>query len=156
MPTDNSTASQASNVNINGTTYMTAYKQPDGTFHYINQNIVSDTELQPFNINTIGGSAEATTNVALGANLPSGDPTSNPNDTPAGGVHEVRGHVPSPAIRRTRCSPSPSRPPTLVAGRDLSAAPRWPPLYNNSSATAGPLVYSSSGQLEFNSSGRPL
>ena len=31
---------------------------------------------------------EATTNVALGANLPSGDPIFNANDTSAGGVHE--------------------------------------------------------------------
>ncbi len=86
--TDNSAAAKPSEVNINGTTYMTAYKNADGTFHYINQNIVSPTDLQSLNLNTIGGTAQATSSVTMGANLPSGDPIYNPNNTTAGGVHD--------------------------------------------------------------------
>ncbi len=153
VPTDNSTASQASNININGTTFMTAYKTPNGTFHYINQNIVSDTELQPFNINTIGGTAEATTNVSLGANLPSGDPVFNPNNTSAGGIHE------SNVLLFDSLGDSENALFTFTK----QAANAWslnvaPPagaavatLVNNSSAVAGPLVYGAAGQLEFNS-----
>jgi flagellar hook protein FlgE len=87
-PSDNSPASVPSEQTINGTTYMAAYKNADGTFHYINQNIVSDTELQPLNVNDIGGTAQATSDISVGLNLPSGDPIYDPNHPTLGGVHD--------------------------------------------------------------------
>ena len=152
-PTDNSAAAKPSEVNINGTTYMTAYKNPDGTFHYINQNIVSPTEMQGLNLNTIGGTAEATSNISLGANLPSGDPIYNPNNTTAGGVHDSNvlvydslGDSTNAQFTWTKQAANAwSLAVTPPAGAAVAT------VYNNSSATAGPLVYSSQGQLEFNS-----
>ena len=46
VPTDNSTASAASAQVINGNTYMSAYKNADGSYHYINKNIVSTSEIE--------------------------------------------------------------------------------------------------------------
>ena len=153
--TDNSAAAKPSEVNINGTVFMTAYKNPDGTFHYINQNIVSPTELQSLNLNTIGGTAQATSNISLGANLPSGDPIFNPNNasTTAGGVHDSNVLVYDSLGDSTNAQFTW----TKQAANAWSLAVTPPSgaavatLYNNSSATAGPLVYSSQGQLEFNS-----
>jgi flagellar hook protein FlgE len=151
--TDNSAAAKPSEVNINGTVYMTAYKNPDGTFHYINQNIVSPTELQSFNTNTIGGTAQATSQISLGANLPSGDPIFDPNNTSAGGVHDSNvlvydslGDSTNAQFTWTKQAANAwSLAVTPPAGAAVAT------LYNNSSTTAGPLVYSSQGQLEFNS-----
>jgi flagellar hook protein FlgE len=151
-PTDNSTAAKPSEVDINGTTYMTAYKNPDGTFHYINQNIVSPTEMQGLNLNTIGGTAEATSSISLGANLPSGDPIFNPNNTTAGGVHDSNvlvydslGDSTNAQFTWTKQAANAwSLAVTPPAGAAVAT------VFNNTSATAGPLVYSSQGQLEFN------
>ena len=151
--TDNSAAAAASQVNINGTVYMTAYKNADGTFHYINQNIVSPTELQSLNLNTIGGTAQATSNIALGATLPSGAPIFSPSNASAGGqynsnvlIYDSLGDSTNAQFTWTKQAQNNwslgVTPPTGAAVATL---------YNNSSSTAGPLVYSSQGQLEFNS-----
>jgi flagellar hook protein FlgE len=153
VPTDNSAAAAASETNINGTTYMTAYKNADGTYQYINQNIVSPSDLQSLNLNTIGGTAEATSSISMGANLPSGDEIYNPNNTTAGGVHDSNvlvydslGDSTNAAFTWTKqASNAWSLAVTPPSGAAVAT------LYNNSSATAGPLVYSSQGQLEFNS-----
>jgi flagellar hook protein FlgE len=85
-PTDAAAAPGAET--INGTLYTKAYTTSTGAIHYINQNIVSGTEMQPLNVNTIGGSAEATMNISLGANLPSGDPIYDPTQPSLGGQHD--------------------------------------------------------------------
>ncbi len=54
-------------------TFLKAYQDSDGTTIAINDNIVSNDDLRPLNINTIGGTAQETKNIRLGANLPSGD-----------------------------------------------------------------------------------
>lgn len=152
-PTDNSAAAKPSEVNINGTVYMTAYKNADGTFHYVNQNIVSPTDLQSLNLNTIGGTAQATSSITMGANLPSSDPIFNLNNTTAGGVHDSNvlvydslGDSTNAQFAWTKQAANAwSLAVTPPAGAAVAT------LYNNSSQTAGPLVYSSQGQLEFNS-----
>ena len=71
MSWDNS--SQASQVTVGDNVFMKAYKDDTGNTVYINDNIVSSTHLQPINMNNIGGTAEQTRNLRMGANLPNGD-----------------------------------------------------------------------------------
>ena len=61
---------QASTVQIGNNIYMKSYKDPAGEQIYINDNVVSGTHLQPLNLNEIGGIAEQTRNIRMGANLP--------------------------------------------------------------------------------------
>ncbi|CCQ73052.1 flagellar hook-basal body complex protein [Magnetospira sp. QH-2] len=68
---DNST--QAVVKTIGSDVYMKAYKNDAGDTVYINDNIVDNTNLKPLNLNTIGGTATATTTISMGANLPSSD-----------------------------------------------------------------------------------
>ena len=60
-------------VTVGSDTFIKAYQDGTGATVSINDNIVSNSDLQPLNLNTIGGTAQETTNVNLGANLPSGD-----------------------------------------------------------------------------------
>ena len=60
-------------VTVGADTFIKAYQDEDGATISINDNIVSDDSLEPLNLNTVGGTASETTNVNLGANLPSGD-----------------------------------------------------------------------------------
>lgn len=151
-PTDNSAASVPSTQTINGTKYMAAYKNADGTFHYINQNIVSTTELQPLNLNDIGGTAQATSNVSVQGNLPSGDPIYNPEDPSNGGIHDTNvlvydslGDSENAQFQWTKVADNAwqlsATPPSGAAVVTLT----------NQSTAFGSLVYSSAGQLEFNS-----
>lgn len=57
---------------INGTQFMAAYKNSTGAYTYINTGVVDPTNLQPLNLDNIAGTAASTTNISLGANLPSG------------------------------------------------------------------------------------
>ncbi|WP_413207544.1 flagellar hook-basal body complex protein [Rhodospirillum sp. A1_3_36] len=70
-PLDNwdGTAS-ASTVDINGNTYQKSYKNVSGDTYYINPNAVDATNMQALNLNTIGGTARATSTLTMGANLP--------------------------------------------------------------------------------------
>ncbi len=70
MPWDGT--SSASTVEINGLTYMKAYKNSAGETVYINDNIVDENNLKGINLSNIGGTATPTTQIAFGANLPSG------------------------------------------------------------------------------------
>lgn len=63
--------SSAAQVTVGNDTYMKSYKNDSGTTVYINDNIVDSTNVKPMNLNTIGGTAVATTTVSFGANLPS-------------------------------------------------------------------------------------
>jgi flagellar hook protein FlgE len=87
-PSDGSAAAAPGAEVINGNTYMKAYESGTTT-HYINQNIVSTTEMQPLNVNAIGGTAQASTSVSMAANLPSGDPVYDPTNATAGGTHNT-------------------------------------------------------------------
>ncbi len=70
MPWDGTPS--ASTVEINGLTYMKAYKNSAGETVYINDNIVDENNLKGINLSNIGGTATPTTQIAFGANLPSG------------------------------------------------------------------------------------
>lgn len=89
MASDGSSSATPTELVIEGNTFMKAYKNSDGTTHYINQNIVADTELRALNVNTIGGTADATTRITMGANLPSGDTIYDANNSSTTGIHET-------------------------------------------------------------------
>ena len=151
-PTDNSPAAVPGQVGINGTTYMKAYKNNDGTFHYVNQNIINTSEVRPLNLNTIGGTAQPTSSVAMGANLPSGDPIYDPNHPELGGVHTTNvltydslGNTGNAQFTWTKSADNgwslTGTPPSGAAVLNLT----------NYSTANGALVYASQGQLEFRS-----
>ncbi|MBT4889821.1 MAG: flagellar hook-basal body complex protein, partial [Rhodospirillales bacterium] len=60
-------------VSIGGETFIKAYEDAEGGRYDINDNIVTATDLQPINLNTIGGTAQETTGIRIGANLPATD-----------------------------------------------------------------------------------
>jgi flagellar hook protein FlgE len=62
----------AAQVNVDGNLYMKSYKNSSGDTYYMNDNAVDSTNLQPLNLQTIGGTARATSSLAIGANLPGG------------------------------------------------------------------------------------
>ena len=70
MPWDGTES--AATVEINGLVYMKAYKNENGETVYINDNIVDQNNLRGINLSNIGGTATPTTQIAFGANLPSG------------------------------------------------------------------------------------
>lgn len=151
-PTDNSPAAVPGQQVIDGTTYMKAYKNSNGTYHYINQNIVNPQEVQPLNLNTIGGTAQPTSSVAMGANLPSGDPIYDAEHPELGGVHTTNvltydslGNTGNAQFTWTKTGNNAwslgATPPAGAAVLNLT----------NYSTANGSLVYASQGQLEFNS-----
>lgn len=89
QPTNNNTLAKPTELTIDGNTYMKAYKQDDGTFHYVNQNIINPQEVKSLNLKTIGGTADQTTQIKMGANLPSGDTIYNPASTSSSGYHQT-------------------------------------------------------------------
>lgn len=62
----------AKTVTVGQNTFMKAYIRGNGDKVVINDNIIDSTNLQPINLQTIGGTASPTTTLAVGANLPSG------------------------------------------------------------------------------------
>jgi len=60
----------AATVSYNNDTYMKAYRKDDGDLYYINDNAVDSVNMQPLNLNTIGGTARASSTLSIGANLP--------------------------------------------------------------------------------------
>lgn len=64
--------STAAQVTVDGNTYMKSYKNSSGDTYYMNDNAVDSVNLQPLNLQTIGGTARATSTLAIGANLPGG------------------------------------------------------------------------------------
>ncbi|CCG41284.1 flagellar hook-basal body complex protein [Magnetospirillum molischianum] len=88
-PTDNSAEARPAETQIDGLTYMKAYKDQTGAFHYINQNIVNPSELKSLNLKTIGGTADPTTQIKLGLNLPASDGVFNPAVAGSGGLRQT-------------------------------------------------------------------
>ncbi|MBD25645.1 MAG: hypothetical protein CMG46_11690 [Candidatus Marinimicrobia bacterium] len=60
----------AKQVPVGLDTFMKAYTRENGDKVIINDNIIDNTNLQPINLQTIGGTASPTTNLNVGANLP--------------------------------------------------------------------------------------
>jgi len=60
----------AKQVQVGNNTFMKAYIQQNGDKVIINDNVIDSTNLQPINLQTIGGTASPTTTLSLGANLP--------------------------------------------------------------------------------------
>lgn len=77
----------ASLVKIGENMYMKAYTDNTGSTVYINDNIIDSKNLQPINLNAIGGTAQETQNISFGANLPANDPVFDPANPEAGGRH---------------------------------------------------------------------
>lgn len=80
---------KATVVDVNGNNYMKAYYDSNGKTVYVNDNIVDPQNLRPVNLSTIGGSANPTHQIKLGANLPSSDPIFDPTSPTGGGRHSV-------------------------------------------------------------------
>ena len=79
----------ASLVNVGDNTYMKAYQDQYGVTTYVNDNVIDKNNLRPINLNEIGGTATATQNVRIGANLPSSDPIFDASNAGAGGRHSL-------------------------------------------------------------------
>ena len=79
----------ASVVKVGDSYYMKAYKNDLGDTVYINDNIIDSTNLKPISLATIGGSAAATRNIQVGANLPSSDPVFDASAPELGGRHKT-------------------------------------------------------------------
>jgi len=60
----------AATVEKDGNIYMKSYKNDDGDTYYMNDNAVDNVNMRPLNLSTIGGTARATSTIAMGANLP--------------------------------------------------------------------------------------
>jgi len=88
-PTNNNVLAKPTEVTVDGNTYMKAYKESDGQYHYINQNIINPQEMRSLNLKTIGGTADQTTQIKMGANLPAGDTIYNPALTSSTGLHQT-------------------------------------------------------------------
>ncbi|MBF0355334.1 MAG: flagellar hook-basal body complex protein [Alphaproteobacteria bacterium] len=147
---DGSSSAAPSTVTIEGIDYMKAYKNTTGTTHYVNSNIVNDIELKPLNLNTIGGTATATAQIKMGANLPSGDPIYNSADPTAGGRHDSSilvydslGNSHNATFSWTKTA---SNEWNLSASPPLGAATFY--IQNLAAAGATPTNYFTSGQLE--------
>ncbi|MDO8607154.1 MAG: flagellar hook-basal body complex protein [Phaeospirillum sp.] len=88
-PTNNNNLAKPTETTIDGNTYMKAYKNLDGTTHYCNQNIINPDEMKSLNLKTIGGTADQTTQIKMGANLPAGDTVYDPSSTASTGLHQT-------------------------------------------------------------------
>lgn len=77
----------ASLVQVGDNMFMKAYTDASGSTVYINDNIIDSNNMQPINLNTIGGTAQETQNISFGANLPADDPVFDPANPEAGGRH---------------------------------------------------------------------
>lgn len=66
----NGSEPSSSIVDVGGTDYTRAYVEADGDRYYVNTNVVDRREVTALNLNELGGTAEQTLNIALGANLP--------------------------------------------------------------------------------------
>ncbi len=137
MPWDG-TASAAT-VEINGIVYMKAYKNDAGETVYINDNIVDANNLRGINLSNIGGTATATTQIAFGANLPSG--------TAVGDTHSVSTLIYDSLGNASNISLNYSKTAANAWGVNTSI-PSGAAAINL--YTTDNLVYSSIGQMEFN------
>jgi len=109
-----------------------------------NQNIISTDYVESINLNRVGGTAAATTSVAIGANLPASGTDSETGDTHKTDVEffDSLGSANNMSIVYTKSSVPNNWDITVAAPPGTSVAT----LYDGATA---PLVYDSSGLLEF-------
>ncbi len=107
-----------------------------------NQNVISTDFLETINLNRVGGTATATSNIAIGANLPSNDAAGVTHKTDVQ-FFDTLGNANTMSVVYTK-SPTDNQwdvtiePPTGTAALTLET-----------SAASGALAYRSIGQLEF-------
>ncbi len=82
-------STNASLVTVGDNVYMKAYQDQNGVTTYVNDNVIDSRNLKPINLNRIGGTATATQNIRVGANLPSSDPIFDAGNASAGGRHSL-------------------------------------------------------------------
>ncbi len=82
-------STNASLVTVGDNVYMKAYQDQNGVTTYVNDNVIDSRNLKPVNLNRIGGTATATQNIRIGANLPSSDPVFDAGNASAGGRHSL-------------------------------------------------------------------
>lgn len=82
-------STNASLVTVGDNVYMKAYQDQNGVTTYVNDNVIDSRNLKPINLNRIGGTATATQNIRIGANLPSSDPVFDAGNASAGGRHSL-------------------------------------------------------------------
>jgi len=134
----------AAHQTINGQNYMAAYKNGLGNYVYINESSQPNpTDLQPLNLNDIAGTAQATTSISMGANLPSGSAAGVTEQTSAQ-IYDSLGD--SSNINMTWTAGSVQNTWSLEA--DPPAGARTLVMHDNSATNAA--VYSAIGRLDFN------
>lgn len=128
----------ASVVNINNINYMKGYYDEKGTIVYVNDNVIDGQNLRPINLKNIGGTASATQQLAIGANLPSGDATGTTRKV-AALIYDSLGNASNLSVDFTKNSPN---------AWDLNI--KTPSNATTVSVmTKDDKVFSASGQLEF-------
>lgn len=136
MPWDG-TAS-ASTVEINGLVYMKAYKNANGETVYINDNIVDANNLRGINLSNIGGTATPTTQIAFGANLPSGSSIGDTHSVSTL-IYDSLGNASNISLNYTKTAAN-----AWGMNTSIPSGAAAVNLY-----TKNDLVYSSIGQMEF-------
>ena len=130
----------ASHQTINGSNYMAAYKNSTGSYTYINTGVVDPTNLQPLNLNDIAGTAQATTSVRMGANLPAGASVGYTGQTniqeydSLGNSHNVLMNWTKTAQNQWSASATPPEGASMLTLYDTSASQN---------------IYSNAGRLDF-------
>lgn len=132
-------------LTVNDELFTRAYTKADGSAYYVNTNVVDSTELQPLNLNTLGGTADATLNITLGANLPADNAVGTEVATTAsvydalGITHNIDWTWTKAAANSWDISMTPPSGAATVTG--LNA--------NSVNAGAGTNAYFAAGQLQF-------
>ncbi|MCQ2913892.1 MAG: flagellar hook-basal body complex protein [Alphaproteobacteria bacterium] len=146
--------STANTITVNNNTYMKAYTDTRGKTVYINDNIIDAENLQAVNLNRIGGTAQETTEIQFGANLPADDPIFDPGNPEAGGrytsavlMYDSLGNSHNVEMIFTKTG-------TGAWDVDMGLPTGVSSLvsYSNAESTndASPDVYAAAAQLEFN------
>lgn len=136
MPWDGTES--AATVEINGITYMKAYKNDNGETVYINDNIVDQNNLRGIDLSTIGGTATPTTQIAFGANLPSGSRIGDTHSVSTL-IYDSLGNPNNISLNYTKETAN-----SWGLGTSIPSGAAAINLYTNDG-----LVYSSIGQMEF-------
>ena len=145
----------ASLVPIGDNMYMKAYTDDNGTTVYVNDNIIDGSNLRPVNLNTIGGTAQETHRISLGANLPADAPVYDPVTPEAGGrysssvlIYDSLGNSHNASLTFTKTD---SNCWSLDIGMPSGAATFVTYSSNEVTNDSQPDVYSARAQMEFTS-----
>ena len=145
----------ASLVQIGSNMYMKAYADENGSTVYVNDNIIDANNLRPVNLNTIGGTAQETHKISLGANLPADAPVYNPELPEDGGrysssvlVYDSLGNSHNATLTFTKTD---SNCWSLDIGMPSGSATFVTYSPNEVTNDSAPDVYSARAQMEFTS-----